>query len=64
MRNRLQTAWIIGVLLLAGCSPGGDSVTVEATVMVSADKEAWRWFAMLCLGFMLFEWWFYHRRTA
>ena len=28
MRNRLQTAWIIGVLLLAGCSPGGDSVTV------------------------------------
>ncbi|GIT78137.1 MAG: hypothetical protein Ct9H300mP32_5190 [Verrucomicrobiota bacterium] len=28
MRNRLQTAWLIGVLLLAGCSPGGDSVTV------------------------------------
>ena len=28
MRNRLQTAWLIGVLLLAGCSSGGDSVTV------------------------------------
>ena len=28
MRNRLQTAWLIGVLLLAGCSPGGDTVTV------------------------------------
>ena len=38
--------------------------TVEASVPVSADKEAWRWIAMLCLGFILFEWWFYHRRTA
>ncbi len=44
----------------------GEYGTVEATatVPVSSDKEVWRWFAMLCLGFMLFEWWFYHRRTA
>jgi len=42
----------------------GEYGTVEATVQVSADKEAWRWIAMLCLGFLLFEWWFYHRRTA
>jgi hypothetical protein len=42
----------------------GEYGTVEATVQVSADKEAWRWIAMLCLGFILFEWWFYHRRTA
>jgi len=42
----------------------GQYGTVEASVPVSADKEAWRWFAMLCLGFILFEWWFYHRRTA
>ena len=28
MIDRLQTAWFIGVSLLAGCSPGGDSVTV------------------------------------
>jgi hypothetical protein len=42
----------------------GEYGTVEASVPVSADKEAWRWIAMLCLGFILFEWWFYHRRTA
>ncbi len=42
----------------------GEYGTVEATVQVSADKETWRWIAMLCLGFLLFEWWFYHRRTA
>ncbi|MEC8973671.1 MAG: hypothetical protein VX509_07100 [Verrucomicrobiota bacterium] len=42
----------------------GQYGTVEASVPVSADKGAWRWFAMLCLGFILFEWWFYHRRTA
>ena len=28
MTDRLQTAWLIGVALLAGCSPGGESVTV------------------------------------
>ena len=28
MTVRLQTAWLIGVALLAGCAPGGDSVTV------------------------------------
>ena len=42
----------------------GEYGMVEASVPVSADKEAWRWFAMLCLGFVLFEWWFYHRRTV
>ena len=28
MTDRLQTAWLIGVSLLAGCSPGGELVTV------------------------------------
>ncbi|MED5381693.1 MAG: hypothetical protein VYC47_03910, partial [Verrucomicrobiota bacterium] len=42
----------------------GEYGKVEATMPVSADKEAWRWITMLCLGFILFEWWFYHRRTA
>ena len=28
MTDRLQTAWLIGVALLVGCSPGGESVTV------------------------------------
>ncbi|MDD9865695.1 MAG: hypothetical protein OXS32_05045, partial [Verrucomicrobiales bacterium] len=42
----------------------GEYGRVEATVQLDADKEAWRWIAMLCLGFLMFEWWFYHRRTA
>ena len=42
----------------------GEYGKVEATVQLDADKESWRWFAMLCLGFLMFEWWFYHRRTA
>ena len=37
---------------------------VEATMKVDSDKELWRWFAMLCLLLIMFEWWFYHRRTA
>ncbi len=28
MTDRLQTMWLIGTVLLIGCSPGGDSVTV------------------------------------
>ena len=42
----------------------GEYGRVEATVQLDADKEAWRWIAILCLGFLMFEWWFYHRRTA
>ena len=42
----------------------GEYGKVEATVQLDADKESWRWFAMLCLGFLMFEWWFYHRCTA
>jgi len=42
----------------------GEYGTIEATVQVNADKGVWRWIAVICLGFILFEWWFYHRRTA
>ena len=37
---------------------------VEATLPLDADKELWRWFAITCLLLLVFEWWFYHRRTA
>ena len=37
---------------------------VEATLQLDADKELWRWFAITCLLLLVFEWWFYHRRTA
>ncbi len=42
----------------------GEYGRVEATMQLDTDKEMWRWFAMFCLGFLMFEWWFYHRRTA
>jgi len=29
-----------------------------------ANLEGWRWIAAAGLGVLLFEWWFYHRRTA
>jgi len=35
-----------------------------ATTMRSANLEIWRWFAGVALAVLLFEWWFYHRRTA
>ncbi len=35
-----------------------------ATTMRSANLEIWRWFAAAAMGVLLFEWWFYHRRTA
>lgn len=35
-----------------------------STSMRSGNLEIWRWFAGLALGVLLFEWWFYHRRTA
>jgi hypothetical protein len=37
---------------------------VAATTRQSANTETWRWVASLALVFLLFEWWFYHRRTV
>ena len=42
----------------------GEYGRVEATVQLDANKELWRWFAIFCLFLLMFEWWFYHRRTA
>lgn len=38
--------------------------TATATTMRSANLEIWRWFAAIAFAVLLFEWWFYHRRTA
>lgn len=35
-----------------------------ATTMRSANLEIWRWFAAVALAVLMFEWWYYHRRTA
>jgi Ca-activated chloride channel family protein len=38
--------------------------TVAAATTHQANLEIWRWFAAAGLGVLLFEWWYYHRRTA
>ena len=37
---------------------------VAATRMQRANTELWRWIAMAGLAVLLFEWWWYHKRTA
>jgi Ca-activated chloride channel family protein len=35
-----------------------------STTLRQANLEFWRWIALAALFVLLFEWWFYHRRTA
>ena len=37
---------------------------VAATTMRRANLEVWRWIAAVALGVLMFEWWYYHRRTV
>ncbi len=37
---------------------------VAATTARRANLEIWRWVLAVGLGVLLFEWWFYHKRTA
>jgi hypothetical protein len=37
---------------------------VSATQMRRANLEFWRWIAISGLAVLLFEWWYYHRRTV
>ncbi len=37
---------------------------VAATTTRRANLEIWRWIALAGLFVLLFEWWYYHRRTA
>lgn len=37
---------------------------VKAAGSVRANREIWRWLAAAGLCVLMFEWWFYHRRTA
>ena len=37
---------------------------VAATSMKRASLEMWRWIAAAGLAVLLFEWWYYHKRTA
>ena len=38
--------------------------SVTATTMRRANLEIWRWIAASGLAVLMFEWWYYHRRTA
>ena len=37
---------------------------IAATKVQRANTELWRWIALAGLAVLLFEWWWYHRRTA
>jgi hypothetical protein len=42
----------------------GKYAKVEATKVQRANLELWRSIAALALAVLLFEWWYYHRRTV
>jgi len=37
---------------------------VDATEVKQASVEIWRWIAAAALAVLMFEWWYYHRRTV
>ncbi|MDB4746613.1 hypothetical protein OAG52_05435, partial [Verrucomicrobia bacterium] len=41
---------------------GGRQVT--ATLKTRADLEIWRWIALSALAVLMFEWWYFHKRTV
>lgn len=42
----------------------GRYARAQATTLKPANLELWRRFAAAALAVLMFEWWFYHRRTA
>jgi hypothetical protein len=42
----------------------GKYAAVTAATVRPANVEIWRWVALAGLAILLFEWWFYHKRTA
>jgi hypothetical protein len=42
----------------------GKFARVSATTVHRANMELWRTIAALALAVLLFEWWYYHRRTV
>lgn len=44
--------------------PFGRAGRTLATEVKQANTELWRWIALAGLAMLMFEWWFYHKRTA
>ena len=44
--------------------PIGKYAKVTATTIKRANMELWRWIAAAGLMVLLFEWWWYHKRTV
>ena len=44
--------------------PFGKYGKVAASTLRRANQEYWRWLACAGLAVLLFEWWYYHKRTA
>ena len=42
----------------------GQYARVQAASTQVGNRELWRWLAGIALVVLLFEWWFYHKRTA
>lgn len=42
----------------------GKYAKVASTTVQRASLEMWRWIAAVALAVLMFEWWYYHRRTA
>ena len=42
----------------------GKNNSFVATTEQQANLEFWRWIALAGLALLMFEWWFYHKRTA
>jgi hypothetical protein len=42
----------------------GKYAKVKSTTQSRANMEIWRWFSLFALAVLLFEWWWYHKRTA
>ena len=37
---------------------------IQTTTLQRANMELWRTIALVGLGVLMVEWWFYHKRTA